>query len=383
MIGFQPYETFQLLIETGGIERANTLLVAACDAYARRPKPLRGEADQFEALAVRLFPTAAPTARAKAAAILASAPELTPSLEMLVFENLGKGLIGHIESAQQMSEDVIMRLIDKGDLDVIAAIAKRDDISNAALARLFPINSRKIYRALASNTGIAPRGAYLTALIRSAQMDHQVAATLSQRTDFDAALLTTVFFELPERGRINVLQSYAHRNLPQAPMMRTFEHISVATNEFTTALMKLFSDNRRPAITRLLTQITGLNEIRCGEIAHDTSGAALFVVLRAFGCTAYDGLKVLIHATSHDEDRSRTLAAFARLFETVDTSAMVYMMSAWRGDVNPMELSRLEYAPFIQPSRRSAERQPPQRSGSVGDQALEALDKLQSGRRTG
>lgn len=380
MIGFQPYETFQLLIETGGIERANTLLVAACDAYARRPRPLQAEIDQFEALAVRLFPTAAPTARAKAATILASAPELTAPLEMLVYENLGKGIIGHIQSASQISDDVIMRLIDKGDLDVVAAIAGRGDISNAALARLFPINSRKIYRALASNTGIVPRGAYLSALLRSAQMDHQVAATLSQRADFDTALLTSVFFDLPERGRINVLQSYAHRNLPQAPMMRTFEHISVATGEFTAALMKLFSDNRRPAITRLLSQITGLDEVRCGEIAHDTSGAALFVVLRAFGCTAYDGLKVLIHATSHDEDRSRTLAAFARLFETVSVSAMVYMMSAWRGDVNPMELSKPEYAPFIQPSRRTAERQ---RSGSVGDQAIEALDKLQSIKRAG
>ncbi|WP_196259270.1 DUF2336 domain-containing protein [Pelagibacterium limicola] len=383
MIGFQPYETFQLLIETGGIERANTLLVAACDAYARRPKPLRAEADQFEALVTRLFPTAAPTARAKAAAILASAPQLTPSLEILVYENLGTGLISHIVSAPQLSEDVIMRLIDKGELDVIAAIAQRSDLSNAVLARLFPINSRKVYRALAANEGIAPRGAYLSALIRSAQMDHQVAGTLSQRTDFDAALLTSVFFDLPERGRLNVLQSYAHRNLPQAPMMRTFEHISVATSEFTAALMKLFSENRRPAITRLLTQITGLDEVRCGEIAHDTSGAALFVVLRAFGCTAYDGLKVLIHATSHDEDRSRTLAAFARLFETVGTSAMVYVMSAWRGDVNPMELAKPEYAPFIQPSRRTAERQPAQRSGSVGDQAIEALDKLQSVRRTG
>ena len=33
MIGFQPYETFQLLIETGGVDRTNTLLCAACDAH--------------------------------------------------------------------------------------------------------------------------------------------------------------------------------------------------------------------------------------------------------------------------------------------------------------------------------------------------------------
>ena len=39
MLGFQPYETFQLLIETGSTDRINTLLVAACDAYARRSAP--------------------------------------------------------------------------------------------------------------------------------------------------------------------------------------------------------------------------------------------------------------------------------------------------------------------------------------------------------
>ena len=31
MLGFQPYETFQLLIETGGVDRTNTLLIAIND----------------------------------------------------------------------------------------------------------------------------------------------------------------------------------------------------------------------------------------------------------------------------------------------------------------------------------------------------------------
>lgn len=384
MIGFQPYETFQLLIETGGTERASTLLVAACDGYARRAKPLASEAEQFEALAKRLFPSAAPEARTKAAGILASAQNLTPALEILVYENLGTGLIAHLESAAKLSDDLLFRLIEKGNIDVIAAIARRPGLSNAVLARLFPMNSRKVYRALAGNRGISPRGAYLTALTRSAEMDHDVAAILAGRDDFDAALLTGQFFDLPEEGRINVLKAYGKRNLPHTPMMRTFEQISVATGEFTGALMKLFSENRRPKITRLLHQITGLDELRCGEIAHDTSGAALFVVLRAFGCTSYDGLKVLIHATSHDADRSKTLAGFARLFEDVSVSSMVYVMSVWRGDVKAAELGKPEYSRFTEPSQRTPEAKPAQRSGGgVGDQALEALGRLQSTRRAG
>lgn len=380
MIGFQPYETFQLLIETGGVERANTLLVAACDAYARRSRPSHAETTQFEALVKRLFPTAEPTARAKAATILASAPQLSPDLETLVFDNLGSGMLAHLQGARTVSEDVMFRLIEKGDINVMAAIAARPDLTNAVLARLFPVNSRKVYRALAANTAIAPRGAHLNALTRSAEMDHEVATLLSRRTDFDAALLTSVFFDIPEDGRINVLKAFAKRNLPRAPMMRTFEEISVATGEFTAALMKLYSDNRRPKVTRLLHQVTGLDDIRCGEIAHDTSGAALFVVLRAFGCTGYDGLKVLIHATSHDADRSKTLANFARLFEDVSVSAMVYVMSCWRGDVRLAELTKPEYAPFAAPSTRTPE-SGAQRGGSVGEQAIEALDSLKSVRR--
>ncbi|HWJ87652.1 MAG TPA: DUF2336 domain-containing protein [Pelagibacterium sp.] len=383
MIGFQPYETFQLLIENGGVERANTLLVAACDAYARRARPLAAEIEQFEVLAQRLFPTAAPTARARAAGILASAGHLTPALEILVYEHLGTGLIPHVEQASSLSNDVVLRLIDKGNIDVAAAIAHRDDLSNGALARLFAINSRKVYRALATNTAIAPRGAHLDALLRSAEMDHQVASTLAQRGDFDAALLTNVFFDLSEEGRTSVLRAYAGRNLPQAPMMRTFEQISVATDEFTGALMKLFSENRRPRITRLLTQITGLDEFRCAEIAHDTNGAALFVVLRAFGCTSKEGLKVLIHATSHDSDRSGQLAGFARMFEEISVSAMVYVMSAWRGDVKPAELARPEYAGVPASRQRAGETRPAQRSRSAGDEALKALDQLSTSRQAG
>ena len=62
MLGFQPYETFQLLIETGGIDRTNTLLVAACDAFTRRGHATFQETEQFTALASRLFPAAAPSA---------------------------------------------------------------------------------------------------------------------------------------------------------------------------------------------------------------------------------------------------------------------------------------------------------------------------------
>ena len=170
------------------------------------------------------------------------------------------------------------------------------------------MNSRKVYRALATNTSIVPRGPYLSALARSAQMDHQVAWSLAARDDFDAALLAPAFFDLNETDRIKVIAAFARRATPDAPIKRTLEQLSVATAELTRALMKLFSENRRPEVTRLLHQITGLDEVRCGQIAHDNSGAALFVVLRAFGCNVQDGLKVLIHATSHDEDRSKALA---------------------------------------------------------------------------
>lgn len=376
MIGFQPYETFQLLIETGGIDRTNTLLCAACDAYARRGKPTHAEVEQFVALAQRLFPTAAPSARAKAAATLGRAEELSPELEDLVISHLGEDLADFLVSAPTLSEATMLKIISANDVVTAAALGRRGDLTNVVLAKLFQMNSRKVYRALATNTAIVPRGPYLSALARSAQMDHQVAWSLAARDDFDCALLAPAFFDLNESDRVKVINAFARRNTPEAPIKRTLEQLSVATGELTKALMKLFSENRRPEVTRLLHQITGLDEVRCGQIAHDTSGAALFVVLRAFGCNAYDGLKVLIHATSHDDDNSKSLSSFSRMFETVSVDATAYLMSAWRGEVNLLDLSKPEYLPFQPETVRRTPIQVTNERNPVVDQAIEALARI-------
>jgi hypothetical protein len=374
MLGFQPYETFQLLVETGGIDRTNTLLVAACDAFARRGKPTLPETEQFETLAKRLFPAAAPAARAKAAATLGRSENLSPALETLVMENIGPDLADYLVAAPRLSEQAMLGVIARNDPATASAIARRSDLTNVVLAKLFQMNSRKVYRALATNTTVLPRGPYLSALARSAQMDHQVAWSLAARDDFDCALLAPAFFDLNESDRIKVIRAFALRRTPDAPIRRTIEQLSVATGELTRALMKLFSENRRPEITTLLHQITGLDEIRCGQIAHDVSGAALFVVLRTFGCTAYDGLKVLIHATSHDADRSEALSQFARMFESVSSEAMAYLMSSWRGDVNLLDLNKPDYAP-APPDRRRIPARPPA-ANPVIDQAIEALARI-------
>jgi len=375
MIGFQPYETFQLLIETGGIDRTNTLLCAACDAYARRGRPTSAEMEQFAALAQRLFPAAAPAARAKAAATLGRSENLSPEMEELVVRHLGDDLGDFLVSAPKLSEETMLKVISANDVMLGASLARRNDLSAAVLAKLFQMNSRKVYRALATNTAIVPRGPYLSALARSAQMDHQVAWSLAAREDFDAALLAPAFFDLGETDRIKVISAFSERKTPVAPIKRTLEQLSVATAELTKALMKLFSENRRPEVTRLLHQITGLDEVRCGQIAHDTSGAALFVVLRAFGCDAHEGLKVLIHATSHDEDRSKALAQFSRMFETVSVDATAFLMSAWRGEVNLLDMTKPEYRAF-EPERRRIPIPQVRERNPVVDQAIEALARI-------
>lgn len=374
MLGFQPYETFQLLIETGGVDRTNTLLIAACDAYARRGRPTGPEMEQFETLASRLFPAASQQARAKAAAILGRAELLSPTLETLVVENIGEDLMSFIESAGELSDQTMLEIIGRYDVAAAATLARRPNLSNVVLAKLFQMNSRKVYRALASNLHITPRGPYLSALARSAQMDHVVAETLGTRRDFDAALLAPAFFDLSDENRIRVIQAFSSRQTPPAPITRTIEQLSVATTDLTKALMKLFSENRRPEVTRLLAQITGLDEVRCGQIAHDVTGASVFVILRGFGVSAYDGLKVLIHATSHDNERSKALADFATLFATVSPESMAYLMSAWRGEVNLLDLSKPQYQPVSQPRRRVAAS-----AGSanpVVEQAMEALSRI-------
>ena len=82
---------------------------------------------------------------------------------------------------------------------------------------------------------------------------------------------------------------------------------------------------------------------------------------------------MLIHATSHDSDRSPALSQFAKMFESVSTDAMAYLMSSWRGDVNLLDLGKPAYQPF------SAERRPltaTRVTNPVIDQAIEALARI-------
>ncbi len=367
MIGFQPYETFQLLVETGGIDRANTLLVAACDAFAHRKRPPQSEIEQFEALAGRLFRTTTPEAQKKSAEALAKADTLSPAMQRLVIEHLGDDLPGFLSTAGNLDEETLIELIEAGDTALCAAIAARHDLDTLILSRLFQMNSRRVYRALAANPSIVPHGALVAAFARAAQMDHEIARLLANRDDFDTALVAPAFFDLPEPERLLIIHAFEARKTPEAPIKKTIEQISVATKDLTRALMKLYTENRRPEVTRLLSQITGLDEIRCGQIAHDISGAALFVVLRAFSCTAYDGLKVLIHATSHDKERSQALSEFAKLFQDISPDAMAYLLSAWRGEVDLLDLGKPEYRRVTDYSRRS---QAAARATTISDPAI-------------
>ncbi len=343
MIGFQPFETFQHLAASDDIERANSLLIASCNAFLHRKDPDMDEIEQFEVLAKRLFNIACARTRKNAATILKHSQNLTPLLEKLVIDNIGEDLDDFLIMSEHLSEQSLSSLIAKKNIEISAAIAKRPDLTNPILTGLFQTNSRKVYRALAANEKIPAKGIYLGAFVRSAQLDYQVARLLAKRSDFDSALLAPVFFDLDEQDRIKTIKAFSLRKTPFAPIKKTIEQISVANDELTQALMRLFTENRRPEVANLLAQITGFDDIKCTQIAHDVSGAALFVVLRAFGCTAYDGLKVIIHATSHDEDRSQILSGFAKLFQEVDIDAMAFMMSAWRGEINLLDLTKPEY----------------------------------------
>ena len=335
--------------------------------FAHRRKPPQSEIDQFEALASRLFHTATPEACRKAAESLAKSDTLSPVLEELVMEHLGDALPDFLSASPTLTDDTLSKMIEAGDTDLCAAIAARQELNAPILNKLFQMNSRRVYRALAANESIVPRGPFLGAFARSAQMDHEIARVLANRDDFDTALLAPAFFDLPEAERLMVIHAFEARKTPDAPIKKTIEQISVATKDLTRALMKLYTENRRPEVTRLLGQITGLDEVRCGQIAHDTSGAALFVVLRAFSCTAYDGLKVLIHATSHDRDRSQALSEFAKLFQDITPDSMAYLLSAWRGEVDLMDLNKPDFRRSTTPRQRVADAR---RATTISDPAI-------------
>jgi len=98
-------------------------------------------------------------------------------------------------------------------------------------------------------------------------------------------------------------------------------------------------------------------------------------VLAAFGTRPSDGLRVLVRATAEEESSAGQLGEFARLFETVTPAAAAFMLSAWRGEVDLIEMTRPEYRASERrraPTPLSRERSP------IVDAAIEQLARLGS-----
>jgi hypothetical protein len=62
------------------------------------------------------------------------------------------------------------------------------------------------------------------------------------------------------------------------------------------------------------------------------------------------------------------------MFESASVASMGYLMSAWRGEVNLLDLSKPEYRPFTEESSRTQIRA--NTSNPVIDQAIEALSRI-------
>ena len=71
-------------------------------------------------------------------------------------------------------------------------------------------------------------------------------------------------------------------------------------------------------------------------------------------------------------DRSPALAVFSNLFEAVSVDATAFLMSAWRGEVNLLDLSKPEYRPFVE-TRRSAAAAAAQRGSDALERTIATL----------
>ena len=64
--------------------------------------------------------------------------------------HLGDDLPDFLVSAPKLSEGTMLKVISANDVALGAALARRADLSNNVLGRLFQMNSRKVYRAIAT-----------------------------------------------------------------------------------------------------------------------------------------------------------------------------------------------------------------------------------------
>jgi uncharacterized protein (DUF2336 family) len=320
--------------------RSRSLLKEATELYVSEPGHTRSEIAMYEELVAQLLKVTALQDRIRIATLLADYQEVPASVMRALLHDIFPVSSVMIEKSNSISEGQLLALVATASPSHLEMIAARKNLQPAVVEALLGRMRADGLSALAANTSITLSPSAVSHLVENAHGNPRLARQLAGRMDdVQDTDLIDLFLDLDSRGRRRVIQALEIAALREFAARRPLPRVPMPDPDKVATLARACLQRNTEAMSRILSDLTGLDAPFLVRLLADAGGEPLSICLKAAGLDSGIATRVVLFSGVEDTRNYFDVKRLVDLYEMVSLRSALLLVDRWRGVVPSVKRS--------------------------------------------
>lgn len=322
---------FGLVKGTDGA-RSRSLLKEATELYVSEPVHTRSEIAMYEELVAQLLKVTALQDRVCIATLLADYDDVPASVMRALLHDIFPVSSVMIEKSKSISEGQLLALVATASPSHLEMIAARRNLQPAVVEALLGRMRADGLSALAANLSISLSPSAVRLLVDNAHDNPRLARQLAARMDdVQDTDLIDLFLDLDGRGRRRVIQALEIAALREFAARRPLPRVPMPDPDKVATLARACLQRNTEAMSRILSDLTGLDAPFLVRLLADAGGEPLSICLKAAGLDSGIATRVILFSGVDDTRNYFDVKRLVDLYEMVSLRSALLLVDRWRG----------------------------------------------------
>ncbi|WP_370674785.1 DUF2336 domain-containing protein [Pleomorphomonas sp. PLEO] len=286
----------------------------------------------YEELAAQLLKVTALQDRIRIATLLADYSEVPSSVMRALLHDIFPVSSVMLEKSKSISEGQLLALTATASPSHLEMIAARKNLQPAVVDALLERIRADGLPALAGNMSIKLPANALRYMIESARGNPRLARLLAARMDdVQDTDLIDLFLDLDGRGRRRVIQALEIAALREFAARRPLPRVPMPDPDKVATLARACLQRNTEAMSRILSDLTGLDAAFLVRLLADSGGEPLSICLKAAGIDTGIATRVILFSGVEDTRNYFDVKRLVDLYEMVSLRSALLLVDRWRG----------------------------------------------------
>lgn len=324
---------FGLVKATDGT-RSRSLLKDATELYVSESVHTRSEVAMYEELAAQLLKVTALQDRIRIATLLADYSEVPASVMRALLHDIFPVSSVMLEMSKSISEGQLLALVATASPSHLEMIAARKNLQPAVVEALLGRMRADGLPALAGNLSVNFAPSAVRYLVENAYGNPKLARLLAVRMDdVQDTDLIDLFLDLDSRGRRRVIQALEIAALREFAARRPLPRVPMPDPDKVATLARACLQRNIEAMSRILSDLTGLDSHFLVRLLADSGGEPLSICLKAAGVDTGIATRVILFSGVEDTRNYFDVKRLVDLYEMVSLRSALLLVDRWRGAI--------------------------------------------------